>query len=333
MSEIAVEKTRGELVESKHRAIIAIIDTNNNFVGYLGNPDTVTYWRSAAKPLQVFPLLERNGMEAFGFSLKELAVMCASHSGEEFHTEAVKSILNKIGAAESMLKCGIHPPLDKKTREKLREENRPITEIYNNCSGKHASMLALAKLMEVPLDNYWEIDHPVQQEMLRTISKLTGLKISDITVAKDGCGVPVFGLPVTKMARAYTYFASSNMNTGWQNLFDLVYKAMTTHPKMVAGTDKFNTRLMEVTKGEIIAKSGAQGVFSFAHPRQGLGGTIKVEDGSDAAIGPIMTEVLHQLKLVGNQALSELEPFRKPPIKNVRKEIIGESRPAFSLRQ
>ncbi|ACB83909.1 asparaginase [Natranaerobius thermophilus] len=331
MSKVAVEKTRGDLVESLHRATIAVVDKKGTLFAKLGDADKVTYWRSAAKPLQVIPLIQRGGVEQFGFTNKELAVMCASHAAEDIHTEAVQSILNKIGLTEEYLQCGTHPPVDLEVRKRLIRNDQEETEIYNNCSGKHAGMLALAKLMETSYDNYWQTEHPVQQEMISIISKVTETPEADIKLAQDGCGVPVFGLPIHNMAYSYALFGSQEMEQELQESYRVVAQAMNTNPKMVAGTERFNSKLMEVMDGKVVAKGGAQGVFSFAVPDKGLGVTIKVDDGSNQVIAPITVEVLCQLDLITDNELEQLKKFHYQEIKNAKKDIVGQVRPAFTL--
>ncbi len=331
MSKIAVEKTRGSLVESLHRATIAVVDGSGNTFANLGDPTKVTYWRSAAKPLQVFPLLQRDGITKYNLTLAEVAVMCASHAAEDIHTQATRSILTKAGLNEELLACGTHPPVNREVRDRMIKNGESETEIHHNCSGKHSGMLLLAKLLDASYNEYWTEEHPVQREMVSIISQLTEVTEDNIWLAKDGCGVPVFGIPIDRMAYAYSLFGCSDLDSDLRYCFDTVQEAITTHPKMVAGTGRFNTKLMEVMGKKVVAKGGAQGVLSFGIPAHGLGVTIKVEDGDNKQTGPIAVEVLKQLDILTDREASELEREHYPQIKNARGEQVGETRPCFTL--
>ncbi|OWZ82817.1 asparaginase [Natranaerobius trueperi] len=331
MGQSLIHKRRGQLVESVHKGTIAVVDQKGDLVASVGNPNKVTYWRSAAKPFQVIPLIQRGGIEKYDLNLKEISVMCASHMAQNIHTETVKEILSKIGLQESDLSCGTHPPGDKEVRNRLIRENSDPTEVYNNCSGKHSGMLALKELIQEKRKDYWKEDHPIQKLMIDIISKLTDVSLENVYIAKDGCGVPVYGMPIKNMAYAYSRFNDEKLPRDINLSLHIVQKAMTKHPEMVSGIGKFNTELMQSTKGKIIAKGGAQGVFCFAIPHKKLGVAIKVEDGSNEPISTITLEVLRQLQAITDDELGDLQKYYTQNITNAKKEKVGEIKPVFKL--
>src|SRR5256885_5733080 len=193
---LLVEVTRGPIVESRHRGHVAAVDGAGQLVAYLGDPDTVTYLRSSAKPFQALPLVTSGAADRFGFTEKEIALACASHSGEPIHTETVLSMLNKIGLEPDALKCGTHEPFSAEVTRRLRERGEAPNVLQNNCSGKHAGMLALALHLGASTETYDEPSNEVQLTIGKTVSRFCGIAIENIAVGTDGCGVPVFGITV-----------------------------------------------------------------------------------------------------------------------------------------
>ena len=201
--ETLVELTRGGLVEIRHRGVIAIVDSDGTVRRSIGDTEQYVFLRSSAKPLQVIPLIETGTADHFGFTERELAVMMASHNGEAFHVETVRSILDKIGLDEGALQCGVHAPGHKPTARELWRRGEKPTAVHNNCSGKHSGMLALAVRQGHPLDDYTSLDHPVQVQIRAAVADFVGLRPEQIEVAIDGCGVPVFGCPMWRAAHGY----------------------------------------------------------------------------------------------------------------------------------
>src|SRR2546421_6127253 len=195
-----VEVRRGPIVESRHRGHVAAATGVGTLAAFIGEPDTVTYLRSSAKPFQALPLVTSGAADRFGFDEVELAVACGSHSGQDLHAETVAGMLRKIGLDEGFLKCGVHEPFDRETAERLRARGESPGALRNNCSGKHTGMLALALHLDAPPETYDSADSPVQQVILRAVSLLSGVAIEDVILGTDGCGVPVFGMTVRSMA-------------------------------------------------------------------------------------------------------------------------------------
>lgn len=312
MSDILAKVIRNGRIESIHRGHVAVVDAGGNLIAATGNPDLKTYIRSAAKPFQFMPVLEEKLDEAFNFTDKELAVMMASHNGEDFHINAVKSILKKIGLDATYLKCGYHPPFDKTNAEKIICENLERSPIYNNCSGKHAGMLSVAVKHDWSLNDYLNPKHPVQQFILNKVAQFSELPVDKISVGVDGCSAPVFYLPLRKMAYMYARLAKSK-----EPLAERIFQLMSQNAEMIAGTGRFDTQFMQLMNGRMISKVGAEGIrcVGVQKPRP-LGIAIKVEDGNKRASHAVILETLAQLKLISEEEKVALKAFYKPRIKN-----------------
>ncbi|WP_077713723.1 asparaginase [Desulforamulus ferrireducens] len=325
MSELLVNVVRGGLVESQHRGHLVVTDRDGREAFSLGNPNHVTYWRSAAKPFQALPLLEHQVVEKFNLSGPELALFASSHGGEEQHLAVLRQLLAKLGLSEADLNCGISAPMHLPSAHKLLTSGHKFSVLNNPCSGKHSGMLALTLLLGAPLTDYIKPGHPVQQEMLRTICQCTSLSPEEIHLGIDGCGVPVFGLPLRHMAMAYArlslpegYFEPDRVKA-----LNLIRQAMTQHPFYVAGTNRFDTILMEVTNGKIVAKIGSEGVYCLGIVEQGVGLALKIEDGNRRAIDPVVIQVLKKLGYLNNDEFKQLEHLWRPILKNHRGDEIG----------
>lgn len=337
-----VEVRRGRIVESRHRGHIAAVDGDGNLVASLGEPEMVTYLRSSAKPFQALPLVVSGAADRFGFNEAEIAIACGSHSGEDIHVETVAWMLRKIGLDESFLKCGVHEPFDLATAERLRARGERPGILRNNCSGKHTGMLALALHLGAPPETYDQLDNPVQQAILRAVSQFSGIRAESVAVGIDGCGVPVFGMPVRAMALMYVRLAMppADLDETVRRGCDRIVEAMTTYPELVGGTgERFDTKVMRALGGRAVSKIGAEGVYTACvrpcagWPR-GLGLAFKIEDGEDRrARSTIAIECLRQLGVLDENANESLAPYSGFPIKNHRGDIVGEIAPSFKLAQ
>ncbi|HHW09485.1 MAG TPA: asparaginase [Firmicutes bacterium] len=326
MSEVAVHVVRGGLVESRHHLSLAICTPSGELLASCGNPERLTFWRSAAKPVQLLPLVAAGGAEHFGFTAHELAVMAGSHSGEKPHVEAVQSILRKIGLDQEHLRCGIHTPSSRAAAEELARSGRAPSQLHCNCSGKHAAMLALAVLKGWPTAGYIEMNHPVQQEMLAVVAAVTGVPAEVIPVAVDGCGVVTFMISLRAMAQAYARLATGEelpRAPGWREAAARVSEAMRTHPHMVAGTGQLVTSLMAATGGRLVVKSGAEGLICVGLPERAWGLALRIEDGSSRAVGPAVIELLRRLGAVSDEEAGSLADWHRPEIRNFSGRVVG----------
>jgi L-asparaginase II len=294
-----------------------------------GDPDRVVFYRSAAKPLQALPLVEDGVVSRLGLTAEELALCCASHNGERRHVELVRAILAKTGVPAEALACGPHPPmLSEEAEELLARGGRP-ERIHNNCSGKHAGMLALAVAHGWPTEGYHLADHPVQRRMLEEVARWTGLPAARIDTAVDGCGVLCFAVPLRAMALSFARFAHAAARG--ESAAQIV-SAMTSHPFCVAGSGRLCTALMERTGTRLFAKTGAEGVYGAGIPERGLGVALKALDGGRRAAEVALLKALEDVGALAPDEVEALAGFARPTVRNTRGEPVGEVRAAFQLR-
>ncbi|MCI3921512.1 asparaginase [Paenibacillus sp. TRM 82003] len=325
-----VHISRGPIVECVHRGHLAVVRADGRLAHALGDPDYVTFARSSAKLLQAVPVVASGAADRFGLTEPELALLCASHSGEETHVEAVYRILEKIGAAEADLQCGAHAPYHKPSAAAIRSSGASPTAVHNNCSGKHSGMLALAKQLGAPIDGYKRPEHPVQREMLRTFAAFAGVAPESVALGTDGCGVPVYGLRLSSLAAAYARFGSPRGLDGANAAAaERLRDAIAAHPEMLAGSDRFDTALIRATNGRLIGKMGAEGVFAVAYPSEGLGLAVKIEDGAQRALYPAVAEALRQLAWIDEAESAVLDAYRIPAVRNWSGDVVGETIPVL----
>lgn len=323
--ELDVVATRGGVVESRHRVHAAVVDARDCLAAGAGEPRRFTHWRSCAKPFQVMPLLQSGGFDDLHWGDDELALACASHGGEPEHVAIAERMLSAIGLEEGDLACGPHEPLSNRGAKLLREAGERPTRLHNNCSGKHAAMLACAHTAGWPMYGYERSAHDVQKCCLSSVAHWTGMAPGDIGLAVDGCGVVEFAMPLEQMARAYSRLArAATEGAGMPNR---VVGAMQTRPFLVGGSDRFDSILIEETDGRIVAKIGAEGVHSASVLDQGIGIAVKVEDGAQRAQFPALVRLLQLLDALPEGLPPRLDEFLKRPIRNTRGETVGEIRP------
>jgi L-asparaginase II len=307
--------------------------------------------RSSAKPFQVLPFVERGGVEAFGLTPRELSICCASHEGSDLHVRTVEGIQKKIGVGEQALQCGIHMPGDVEAFKSLILGNRQPTPNRNNCSGKHTAMLACARMRGLPLENYLDLDHPVQQDILAVFAGLAGLAVNEVKLGTDGCSAPNFAIPLYNAALAMARLCDPReLPDRHASACRKITSAMTTHPEMVSAYGEFDEQLMRAGEGEIVCKRGAEGyqiigllpdVLRPGSP--GIGIALKVSDGDASRtaldlthsnrVRPAVTlEILRQLGALSTEQQQSLAPFGPvKPIRNHRDIVTGQSRPVFEL--
>ena len=337
-----VEVTRGAITESRHRGHIVVIEPDGHIVGYAGAPETVTFLRSAAKPFQAVPLLTSGAAERFSFTDQEVAIACASHNGEPIHTELVASILSKIGMGAEALKCGIHEPYSVEVAGKLRLLGQAPNVLQNNCSGKHAGMLALALHLGASTEDYNAADNPVQLAIAEAVSQFSGVAVTDMAVAIDGCAVPVFGITMKAMALASARLVSppAAFDKKIRDACARIVRVMSAFPELIGGTsDRLDTQLMRAAPGRLISKVGAEGVYiggilPCEEWPKGLGVALKIEDGDDRRARPtVVIETLRQLGVLRDESLDAVSRYAFFPVKNRPGDVVGEVRAAFTLRK
>ena len=321
---MAVESVRSGLVESVHRVSVAVTDISGSVVASAGVAAGPVWWRSAAKPFQALPLVEDGVAAALGLGDEELALACASHSSEPRHRAVAARLLERLGLSEDALACGPHPPLGAAVHEAaLREGLRP-TRLWSNCSGKHAGMLALAQHHGWPLEGYERAGHPVQERIVRSILEWSGAAPGELRLGVDGCTAVCFALPLPRMATAY-----ARLGAGASDPLRRVRDVMLAHPGLVAGTGRFCTEVMEAWPGEVVAKVGAEGVYSAALVRLKLGVALKVESGDGRAAPVALVAVIRQVlaRLAPGFAAefpaARLDRYVSPEIRNTRGAVTG----------
>jgi L-asparaginase II len=335
-----VEVRRGPIVESRHRGHVIALDGDGTVMASLGAPEMVTYLRSSAKPFQALPLLLSGAADRFGFSEQEIALACASHNGEAIHVQAAASMLRKIGLAPSDLKCGVHWPFSSQVTQELRASGEQPNVLHNNCSGKHAGMLAVALHLGAPKETYDHPDNPVQQAIAIGIARFAGIEEAQLVIGIDGCGVPVFGINVRSMAKMYARLVSPppEFEPRLRDACRRIVHAMTAYPEFVGGVnERLDTLLIRAAGGKLISKIGAEGVYTVGvlpseRWPKGLGLALKIEDGEDRRARPtVVIEALRQLGVLDDVMLEVLAPYRKFPIRNHRGDLVGEVKPEFDL--
>ena len=335
-SEILAEVIRGETVESIHLGHLIVVDGAGETVAGIGDSELVTYWRSAAKAFQAIPFITSGAADHFNFSEKEIALACASHNGEEMHTETCEQMLEKCGLNESDLLCGSHLPFDNETAKQMIKADERATQIHNNCSGKHSAMLAFAKYTNADLESYLSLENPIQKAILETVSIFTEVPKNEIKLGVDGCSAPNFAVSLRAMASAFAKLVNSpeSFDENLKSACEKIVSAMTNFPEMIGGTGRLDTDIMQALKGKVICKVGAEGVWSAAilpceKWKKGLGIALKVEDGDDKRARPVVAvELLRQLGVLENETLAELSPM---PVNTRRGEKVGEVRAVFEI--
>ena len=323
--ELDVVVTRGSDAESMHRVHAAVAGAAGSLIGGARDISLVSHWRSCAKPFQVMPLLASGGFDDLKWGDDQLALACASHGGEPEHVAIASRMLSDLGLEEGDLACGPHDPMAARGQKVLRESGARASRLHNNCSGKHAAMLARAHTSGWKTAGYEQRDHPVQRSCLESVSHWCGIDEREIGQAIDGCGVVEFSLPLQSMARAWARLASS-MHSG-EEPASRIHHAIRGRPFLFGGSDRFDSIVIEETDGRVITKVGAEGVHSVAIPEQQTGFVIKVEDGAQRAQFPAVIRMLQYLDALPAKLPPRLEEFSRRPIRNTRGECVGEVRP------
>ncbi len=316
--------TRGAVVESRHRVHAAVVDWSGRLLISARDPHLTAWWRSCAKPFQVLPMLERGLWAGLDWDVDELALACASHGGEPEHVALAGAMLAKLGLEEGDLACGPHEPLSARGARLLRESGHRLTRLHNNCSGKHAAMLARAVLEGWPTKGYERHAHPVQVAAGEAVAHWAGVPSPRIPLAVDGCGVTVFALPLANMALAYARLGHAAQRG--DVVPAQIVNAMTSQPFLVGGSDRFDTLLMEACGGRIICKIGAEGVHTLAIVEKGLGIAVKVEDGTTRAQYPAVLALLAALGELPDPLPEPLRELTGRLVRNTRGEVVGELR-------
>jgi L-asparaginase II len=324
--------SRGDATESVHYGSAAVVDAEGRLLFSAGDPEFLTTTRSALKPLQALPFVAGGGVERFGFSAQQVALLCASHSGEPRHVEAVADMLTRIDCVPNQLMCGVHPPLYYAAHDQAPPPGVTFSPLHHNCSGKHSGMLAHCRQCGLPFGQYVAFDHPLQQSIRAAVAHLTGVAESDLVAGIDGCSAPNYAVPLSRLAYAYARLASDLEDARYGMAPATLARAMREHPEMVSGDKRNDLTLMHAGRGAWVTKVGAEGVQALGIRSKGWGIAIKVIDGNARGLHPTTVAVLDQLGLLDDAQRGELSAWRDPPIRNYRGIATGSVSPVVELQ-
>ncbi|WP_206207731.1 asparaginase [Virgibacillus profundi] len=329
--EILVNDYRNGILENIHPGHICGIDANEEVKYTVGNARHLTFLRSAFKPIQAIPVIAHKVQEHFKLTNRETALIAASHRGEDFHLEELKKLMDKIGVAEDELLCHPTYPLNPGAKDAMLKDNQPKRRLCHNCSGKHLGMIALAKVLGVSTEGYYEPEHPAQQEILKALSTVSGCNIAEISIGVDGCGVPVYALPLQSIANVYLRFARPELIAD-QTIREAVVaisSLMNENPEIISGTDAICTNLL--MDKNIVAKGGAQGVYCFGLKDEKFGFALKVMDGTEEQWPLIVATILEQIDYKNKQTIQRLYQISHKDIYNDNDKLVGNKEAVFHL--
>ncbi len=334
MSEAFVNVTRGPIVESIHRGDAVAVNAQGKILAFAGDPYKETYIRSAGKLFQSINVFLSGAAERFSFTDPEIAIMCASHYGEDFHRAVIAGILVKIGLPMDALQCGSTWSIKPDYARAQAAANTILCPSNNDCSGKHAGMLAACLVKKYPVSDYTLASHPLQADILAIIAGICGIDRAKIKIGVDGCSVPVHGMPIYNMALGFARLANpTELEPATASACDRIFQAMNRAPEMVAGTGGFCTELMRHTHGKLVGKLGAEGIYCIGVKDCNIGLAIKIEDGNySRSLNPAVMRCIEDLDLLTKEELDALESFRNPEIKNGVGMTVGSVSPCFHLK-
>lgn len=329
---IAVEVTRGGTVESTHRGSAAVIDAEGAVVFAWGDVETPVYPRSAVKPLQALPFVESGAAESCTDA--EIALACASHSGTPAQVAAVAAWLARLGLAPAALECGPRWPLDEAGMRDLARAGGDASVLHNNCSGKHTAMLATALARGEATGGYIGAAHPVQQRVRGVLEQVCGRVLREAPTGIDGCGIPVFGIPLAYLAFGFARLAAPDeLPPERARAARRIVAAMLAHPEMVGGPGRYDTEVMRAAGGRLIVKGGAEGVFCAALPEFGMGIALKCDDGAKRGAEAMLTAILTRLGALDPGIAAAVADRLSVPVESAAGAVVGEIRPAAWLTE
>lgn len=360
-SEDVVITDRGGIIENKHRIHAAIVGPEGKLHYAVGDPDRVTLARSAAKPIQALAILESGAADRFHFDDADIALMCASHSSESQHISRAQEMLKKAGSKEEDLACGGHPALSATINRAWAEKCYIPTGICNNCSGKHAGMMAGAICLDGSVSGYHEACHPMQVRVKQAVEEMSGLCKDKVQWATDGCNLPAPAMPLCNLALMYARLAeacngqaeestrqgaslSGSAPTRRKHHLARIHQSMSTYPDMVGGSGRFCTALMRTYEGALVGKLGADGCYGIAVrappesssqdslKRNAIGIAVKVEDGNVDILYSAVMEILEQLNIGTKYMRQQLASFHHPNIVNTAGVVTGSFKHQFEVR-
>jgi len=322
--------TRGRAVESMHCGSIAVVDRHGNLLCGAGDPWFLTMTRSSLKPFQAMPFVAAGGVERFGYTQAQVALLCASHAGEPRHVEAVADMLARSGSAAADLQCGTHAPGYYETRGEVPPPP-PYSPLAHNCSGKHSGMLAYCVQCGWPRETYLADDHPLQQSIRRAVAHFTATSEADLIAGIDGCSAPNYAVPLGRLAQGFAQLAATTADTVYGAAPRILADAMVAHPEMVSGEGRTDLALIRAGRGDWVAKIGAEAVQAIGLRGDGVGIAVKVADGGKRVLRPVVASVLDQLGLLDAERRAALAEWFAPVVRNYRGIATGHIEASFVL--
>lgn len=326
-----VEEYREGVLENVHYGAVTVVDEKGAVIYQAGNPAHMTFLRSAAKPFQAIPVMKRRINAVYGLEGKEAALFAASHRGEAFHIEALESIMRKTGIDEEILHCCSTYPLNEDAKAARHQALEAKRRVFHNCSGKHLGMIGLSKHMGWDERSYYQMEHPVQQEILDTLAYMAEVSVSSIPVGVDGCGLPVHALPLDKIALLYLKLACTDLiaDAETADAAARMAKLMNEYPDMVADTKFVCSALLKDIN--LSAKGGAKGVYGIGLRKERLGISFKVSDGSEQVWPCIIASILERIGYDNLATIERLYKLVPNVIVNDGGTIVGERKAVFIL--
>ena len=330
---VLVEVTRGMQVESVHRGAVAVYDADGAQVLALGDIDRPVFPRSAVKAFQALVMMESGAPERFDMTDAEIALACASHGGEPRHVETAEKMLKKAGQTARCLECGAHWPMYDKAAYALARAGRDPSTLHNNCSGKHAGFVCAAVAIEEHIEGYSHASHPIQRAVTGALESMCDVKLDEGLFGIDGCSIPTWAMPMKNIAKGFARFADgASFGAARAKAIHRIRQAVAAEPFMVAGTGRFDTRIMEVLRERAFTKTGAEGVFCAALPEVGLGIAIKIDDGATRAAEVAMASLIKRFLPLNDTERAAVDGAITVGLKNWNGKSVGELQPAAALK-
>ncbi|MGO9867963.1 MAG: asparaginase [Rhodomicrobium sp.] len=331
---VLIEVTRGPAVESRHRGAFVVVDAAGKVIWGGGDSEMPVYPRSAAKPLQALPLIETGAADRFNLTNRELALACASHKGEPAHVAAVEAWLACIGLDPTCLECGVQAPRTAQAAEKIVRDGTPLNAAYHNCSGKHTGFLTTCMACGDPVQGYIEPGHPAQKRVTQALAEMTGCDLWRVSLGRDGCGIPVYCMPLQSLALGMARLADPAQLPRPRALAaSRLLDAIAAEPFYVNGTNGFTTEAMLAAPQTVRVKGGAEGVYAAALPTKGFGVALKIDDGGMRAAECAMAHILRALDCFSADEEARLGPFLSPLIMTNAGREAGAIKPTSALQE
>lgn len=330
-----IEVLRADVHESEHAGSIAVVDSSGQLIAFCGDIERDIFTRSSLKPFQAAPFVAMGGLEQRGWGLPQLALMCASHSGESQHVGLARSMLADCGLEHRHLLCGCQVPIAYTQSGRLPKADEVFSELHNNCSGKHSGFLAACLHQGEPIDDYVAMGHPLQRRIRDSLAKAL-CRDQAFKLGVDGCAAPNLAMPLPQLAQLFAVMAAEHSPEPFARVYgnapQRCFTAMTQHPDLVSGTDRSDLEFMRIGAGDWVFKAGAEAVQAIGVRSRGLGVAIKIADGNARAMTWIVVEIFRQLGIGDNEQKKQLQELVDRPIRNVRGDAVGSYRPVFKLK-